>query len=127
MMTTEIIILPVICNRRTGVDLARQDRSHIGDSRNVMVLRRARLNRLFDRLNRLLEDDGRRALSKAPCGPGRVLRRASVEKNNTASSSSLAARPLVMIPSVGLTYTVRSRLRGYLLIRGEADGNAATR
>jgi hypothetical protein len=63
MMTTEIIILPVICIKRSGVDLARQHRSHVGDSRNVMELRRARLNRVFERLNRLLEDELRRPLS----------------------------------------------------------------
>jgi hypothetical protein len=33
MMTTEIIILPVIFIKRSGVDLARQHRSHVGDSR----------------------------------------------------------------------------------------------
>jgi hypothetical protein len=68
MMTTEIVILPVICIKRSGVDLARQHRSHVGNSRNVMELRRARLNRLFERLNRLLEDELRRPLSNKPLG-----------------------------------------------------------
>jgi hypothetical protein len=62
-MTTGIIILPVICIKRNGVDLARQHQSHVGDSRNVMELRRARLNRVFERLNRLLENELRRPLS----------------------------------------------------------------
>jgi hypothetical protein len=68
MMTTGIIILPVICIKRSGVDLARQHRSQVGDSRNVMELRRARLNRVFERLNRLLEDELRRPLSNKPLG-----------------------------------------------------------
>ena len=55
-MTIEIISLPVICIKRSGVDLARQHRSRVDDSRNVMELRRARLNCVFERLNRLLEE-----------------------------------------------------------------------
>jgi hypothetical protein len=73
-MTTEIIILPVICIKRSGVDLARQHRSQVGDSRKVMELRRARLNRVFERLNRLLEDELRRPVSHNPLGTSQQQR-----------------------------------------------------
>jgi hypothetical protein len=59
MKTTEIIILPVSCIKRSGVDLARQHPSHLGHGRNVVELRQARLKRAFERLNRLLDDDRR--------------------------------------------------------------------
>jgi hypothetical protein len=62
MMKTEIIILPVICVKRSGVNLARQHLSRVGHSRNVVELRRVRLDRAFERLNRLL-DVNRRSLS----------------------------------------------------------------
>jgi hypothetical protein len=58
------VILPVNCIERSGVDLARQDGSQVGHSRNVMKLRRARLDRAFERLNRLLDDGRQRRLSK---------------------------------------------------------------
>jgi hypothetical protein len=59
MTTAEIIVLPVTCIARSGSDLARQHPSQARDVRNVVELRRARLNRAFERLNRVL--DGRRS------------------------------------------------------------------
>jgi hypothetical protein len=68
MMTTGIIILPVNCIKRNGVDLARQHQSQVGHSRNVVELRRARLNRAFERLNRLLDDS-----VQQPMRAGKIL------------------------------------------------------
>jgi hypothetical protein len=79
-MTTGIIILPVICIKRSGVDLARQHRSQVGDSRKVMELRRARLKRVFERLNRLLEDELRRPLSNKPLGNQPAATKANARK-----------------------------------------------
>ena len=65
MIWTQIIILPVICMKGSGLDLTRQHLSQ-GRGGNVVELRRARLNRAFERLNRLLEGCPPRPLSNKP-------------------------------------------------------------